>query len=357
MVMLRLVIALAVLLASGPAASAAAQTVAVAQCADLSADAQTAVGACTELIRSASGGPSVAALLVNRGAGYLDLGRYRLAGADFAAALHLDATLRNAYAGRALTSELSGQYQSALADLQQALRIDPGYAFALAEKAWILSTCPDAKGRDGAKAVALAQRAVQLEDNPSYQDVLAAAYAEAGRYEDAVKEEVSALVALRASDPQAKRSALQDRLALYNRKMPYRAAAMTSALASPDAGTVGPAETLARNIPIADLKMGLQNRPPVSPPAGLPHVSPALQPEIAAHLAQDVAVLTTKLDHQLTEQSANETEGPLAAVPSVKPAQDLSQIESLTEMVKQKPARESSPQAPLWDWRGYDWKP
>jgi hypothetical protein len=55
--------------------------------------------------------------------------------------------------------------------------------------AWLLATHPDAKYRDGAEAVRVATRAVQLTKNRNADalDTLAAAYAEEGQFPEAVK--------------------------------------------------------------------------------------------------------------------------------------------------------------------------
>ena len=53
----------------------------------------------------------------------------------------------------------------------------------------MMATCPEEAFRDGAQAVALAERACQLTDrkDASLLDTLAAAYAEAGRFDQAVQ--------------------------------------------------------------------------------------------------------------------------------------------------------------------------
>ena len=53
---------------------------------------------------------------------------------------------------------------------------------------WVLATHPDAKRRDGAEAVRHAEMAARLarKTQPQVFDTLAAAYAEAGRFPDAV---------------------------------------------------------------------------------------------------------------------------------------------------------------------------
>ena len=59
----------------------------------------------------------------------------------------------------------------------------------LNDTAWLLATNPDASVRSGAEAVELAQRAAKLTDGrrPAILGTLAAAYAEVGRFSEAVK--------------------------------------------------------------------------------------------------------------------------------------------------------------------------
>ena len=87
--------------------------------------------------------------------------------------------------------------------------------------AWLLATCPDARYRDGTRAVVLANRACVLtaSEDPVYLDTLAAAYAEAGEFAMAVKWQQEALVLTRDAKAREKSQA---RVALYQAKTPYR---------------------------------------------------------------------------------------------------------------------------------------
>ena len=83
---------------------------------------------------------------------------------------------------------LLGQYRDSTAHLEAALQLVPDSTDAMNNLAWILATCPDAKVRNGARAAPWAERACDLahDKNPVYLTTLAAAYAEAGRFDDAV---------------------------------------------------------------------------------------------------------------------------------------------------------------------------
>jgi protein O-mannosyl-transferase len=90
--------------------------------------------------------------------------------------------------------------------------------------AWLLATRPQAEDRDGVCAVRFAQRACELTQYrwTTMLGTLAAAYAEAGRFDEAVRttEEVRAL-ALACHDTNTMDTARQ-RLELYQARKPYR---------------------------------------------------------------------------------------------------------------------------------------
>ena len=69
------------------------------------------------------------------------------------------------------------------------MRLAPDSPIVLNNLAWILAANPDSRLRNGPEAVTLAERACQLTEfrQPMFIGTLAAAYAEAGRFEDAVK--------------------------------------------------------------------------------------------------------------------------------------------------------------------------
>ncbi len=119
-----------------------------------------------------------------------------------------------------------GEYDRALAVYEELLRDDPENLGALNNLAWLLATCPEAKLRDGKRAVELAARACQLtlrlsgDLNSSYLDTLAAAHAEAGDFETAVEVQREAIGMLPPEDPNAK--GFRDRLEGYTASKPYR---------------------------------------------------------------------------------------------------------------------------------------
>jgi Flp pilus assembly protein TadD len=81
-----------------------------------------------------------------------------------------------------------GRDREAVAQYREALRLNPNLAGALNNLAWVLAASSDDKLRDGAEAVRLAERACELTHygQPLFLGTLAAAYAESGRFPEAV---------------------------------------------------------------------------------------------------------------------------------------------------------------------------
>ncbi len=118
----------------------------------------------------------------------------------------------------------SGKHSDALEPYRAVLRIDPQHKQAALQLAWYLSTLPDDSLRDAEEAVKLAERvsAKSGDRQPQSLDILAAAYAEAGRYDDAVKTATMAVEIASSQGESALSDQIQGRLTLYSQKQPYR---------------------------------------------------------------------------------------------------------------------------------------
>jgi TPR repeat protein len=92
------------------------------------------------------------------------------------------------------------------------------------EFAWELAVSPTAELRDGAFAVEIMEGATAERLAPAYIDTLAAAYAEAGRFEDAVRAQQRAIDALPRDASATSRDVFVERLELYRAGQPYREA-------------------------------------------------------------------------------------------------------------------------------------
>jgi tetratricopeptide (TPR) repeat protein len=125
---------------------------------------------------------------------------------------------------------MQGQFQDAVGHYIEALRLSPDSPDILNNLAWLLTTCPDARVRDGAQAVKDAERACELTDyrKTAMVGTLAAAYAEAGRFDDAISTaEKACALASESGDPDLLKKN-QDLLALYRVHQPYHEVASTN---------------------------------------------------------------------------------------------------------------------------------
>ena len=137
-----------------------------------------------------------------------------------------------------------GRTGEAVFQLKEVLRLDPDSIEALNNLAWLLATCPDAHVRDGAQAVKYAGRACELTHHGATPivDTLAAAYAEAGRFDEAVSTAQTACALAEKSGEPALLQKDRERLALYRKHQPYHEAASSdqaepSTAAPPSGGT------------------------------------------------------------------------------------------------------------------------
>ncbi len=117
---------------------------------------------------------------------------------------------------------LQKRYAEAVQAHGEALKVEATFHPACNELAWILATCPEDKLRDGKRAIEFATRACKLTNWKVvlYLNTLAAAYAEAGQFDEAIRFQKKVLADPALDDklaPQAKR-----RLELYQHKKPMR---------------------------------------------------------------------------------------------------------------------------------------
>jgi cytochrome c-type biogenesis protein CcmH/NrfG len=117
-----------------------------------------------------------------------------------------------------------GDATAAIAFWRRRLELQPDHVETLGLLAWDLATHPDAAVRKGTEAVALAHHAVQLSGarDPAVLDVLAAAYAETGRFPDAVATAGKALELAREQKNWALADVLRARMLVYRSGQPCR---------------------------------------------------------------------------------------------------------------------------------------
>jgi Flp pilus assembly protein TadD len=119
-----------------------------------------------------------------------------------------------------------GQYGEALMHLEAAYAANPGDISVANNLAWVLATSPEAKHRNGPRAVQLAEWACKTTayKSPPLLDSLAAAYAEVGQFDQAVRTTLQAIEIVRIN-PKVSTTTLESRLELYRAGRPYRESA------------------------------------------------------------------------------------------------------------------------------------
>jgi tetratricopeptide (TPR) repeat protein len=147
-------------------------------------------------------------------------GDYSNAMTDCSRVIALDPLDARAYDNRGYYASQMGDYDTAIKDSEKAIALQPTLASPYNNLAWLLAVTPDAKWRDGRKAVEYAQKACELTgwNQPTFIDTLAAAYAEEGNFKEAVKWE-SKIIGIM---PKEDRAEAQTALHLYQQGQPYR---------------------------------------------------------------------------------------------------------------------------------------
>jgi tetratricopeptide (TPR) repeat protein len=139
-------------------------------------------------------------------------------------ALRFEATNAVVRAFLATTLHQQGKTDEALRQFEECVRLDPDRPEPLHNIAWIRATHPDVTFRNGSEAVRVAERACQLTDrkNPFFLDCLAAAYAETGRWTDAVSTAREAASVATKEGLTGLAAQIERRVALYQAKRPFR---------------------------------------------------------------------------------------------------------------------------------------
>jgi tetratricopeptide (TPR) repeat protein len=164
--------------------------------------------------------PRDASALGGRGLARFMCGENELAIADLNEAIRLNPADAFAHTNRGAALAKRGDYARAVADFDRAIRLNPAHPHACRHLAWMLATCDDPAIRDGRRAVELADKAWQLSGGkyPDWLDVLAAASAEAGDYDGAVRWQEKRV---EIATPEA-RDVAKARLEQYRARRPFR---------------------------------------------------------------------------------------------------------------------------------------
>jgi tetratricopeptide (TPR) repeat protein len=163
----------------------------------------------------------------NLGALLFRQGRTDEALAHYREALRLNPDHADAQYNLGLALAAAGRTNEAIAHYRQSLQRTPNALRTVSYLAWLLATSDPARGGDPAQAVQLAERARELAGRGDAQclDTLAAAYAAAGRFPDAVVMAARAAELAQAAGNARLAKAIRDRLELYRAGRAYREAA------------------------------------------------------------------------------------------------------------------------------------
>ena len=128
-----------------------------------------------------------------------------------------------AYQIRGAAYGAKGEYDKAISDFNKDIELNSKNTNAYNGKGWILATCRYAEYRDGAKAVELAKRAIEISPEGNFFDTLAAAYAEVGKFEDAIITQEKAIdLVKKEDDPNNTVDQYIERLKFYSTHKPWR---------------------------------------------------------------------------------------------------------------------------------------
>jgi protein O-mannosyl-transferase len=128
-----------------------------------------------------------------------------------------------------------GRIREAIEQWQDALAIEPENGNAASNLAWVFATCPDDSIRNGTRAVELAEEALRISGGkiPMIFRVLAAAYAENGRFSEAIESaQRGAELANNQGNP-GLATELQSNIALYQASTPLRDSSLAPGNSAP----------------------------------------------------------------------------------------------------------------------------
>jgi Flp pilus assembly protein TadD len=160
----------------------------------------------------------------NLGAALLVRGRLDEGIGEFEAALKTKPDYTEARNNLGFAQLQRQEILKALAGRRELLRARSDDITLLNETAWVLATNPNASIRNGAEAVELAGRAAQLSGGrePAVLDTLAAAYAEAGRFSEAVQTARKAMELATRQNNRPLAESINAKISLYETRTPFR---------------------------------------------------------------------------------------------------------------------------------------
>ena len=215
----------------------------------------------------------------NRGVARLHTGKLDPAIADFNRAIELNPGDAESYNSRGVAWFYKGAYDRASQDFSRAIELNPRFTRAYNQLAWLLAACPDPKYRNGARAVEMAGKAVELEPGAHHYDTLAAAYAEAGRFTEAVRVQKRALLMQLTEGRTQTLEKYTERLRAYEAGKPWREKNAAGMKQTETAAFASPAKPVETRIEISALETAPIGQGSSLPPDAPPSLVAAKPPE------------------------------------------------------------------------------
>jgi Flp pilus assembly protein TadD len=159
----------------------------------------------------------------NRALAYRNIEKSVKAMADYDRVLHITPKYSEDYSARGSAYFEKGNYKEAVPACEKALQLSPRNDSALGGLAWLRATCPDASLRNGKEAIRMSTRACELSkwSEQDHLQALAAAYAESGDFDKAVKYQTQGINMKSVYGPLLEEA--RERLAFYRDHRPWRA--------------------------------------------------------------------------------------------------------------------------------------
>lgn len=178
--------------------------------------------------------PTDVGAVTGRAQAQLRAGQFAAAMTDFDRAVELAPQDTDVLVNRAEAHLSQGKWIEGANDLVKALQINSESARLLQLAAWVQATSPEDQVRNPDQAVAYAERAVELAEQAGNQDyrfldTLAAAFANANRFDEAISRATQAVPLA----PPEQVAAVKKRLELYRQNKPYRQTSGEKTAAAP----------------------------------------------------------------------------------------------------------------------------
>jgi Flp pilus assembly protein TadD len=167
--------------------------------------------------------PAYAEALQNLGVLLVWHGDFEQAKSYLERAISVKPSVADAYSRVGFALDLQGRTRDAVACYREAVRHRPNDENACNDLAWILATCPDEKLRDAQEAVRLAEHACELTrtNRALFVGTLAAAYAEAGRFPEAIAAAQKAIALAEAARQEDLANKNRELLEIYRSGKPH----------------------------------------------------------------------------------------------------------------------------------------